>query len=199
MHSALMLFLGLAAATGGDGAGRTDPPPDISSAASPLLPKLCVDEPNAGRGVLRCAGLVGTDVFLGGADARAVALGTPVFQADPPGRSVLGRSVTWRILEGRPIAGIVGYELPEGSEGGTRYLVVIKPGRDARPGCVVGVLRQIPGDGLEAAASYADRRAVSFRCGTDAPSLMGSASSQAGQALAAWVEQLSASSNQPAR
>ncbi len=163
MHAMLLILAVLSGAP-----APAEPDPGITAAVSPLLPSLCRPG-EGGEGVLRCAGLVGTDVFLRGDEAaREPSLGAPNgFLAPPPGGARLGRSVTWRILGDKPIAGILRYRFADGWE----VLVVLKPGREGAPGCPVGIVEngEAPsGSGPDRAAALADRRAL-FRCGSDRP------------------------------
>lgn len=168
------------------------PPPlsDITGAASPLLPSLCrpLDGDSEADGVLRCAGLVGTDVFLRGPEeAREVALAQPDgFLAPPPGGARLGRSVAWRLLGTRPVAAVLRYRFQDSSD----ILLVLKPAREGKAGCPVGAVEDTVGPtrpAAERAAALADRRAPLFRCGSDRP-VLGGIWSAAGRArMDAWL------------
>ena len=171
--------------------GAPPPASDITGAVSPLLPSLCrpLDAGSGDGGVLRCAGLVGTDVFLRGPDeAREVALARPDgFLAPPPGGAHLGRSVTWRLLGDRPVAAVLRYRFPEG---GADILLVLKPAGEGKAGCPVGAVEDAggpSGSGAERAAALADRRAPLFRFGRDRPVLDGPFSPPLQARAEAWL------------
>ncbi len=166
------------------------PASDITGAVSPLLPSLCrpLDEGSGRDGVLRCAGLVGTDVFLRGPEeAREVALARPEGFLPPPGGGRLGRSVAWRLLGDRPAAAVLRYRF---SEGAADVLLVLKPARDGEAGCPVGAVEDAggpSGSAAERAAALADRRAPLFRCGRDRPVLEGPWSAAGRARMDAWL------------
>lgn len=166
-------------------------PSDITGAVSPLLPNLC--RPLEGEAdVLRCAGLVGTDVFLKGPEeARAVALARPdIFLEPPPGGARLGRSVSWRLLGDRPVAAILRYRVPPGADPAPDVLVIVKPARGGEPGCAVGAIEEAgdpAGTAADRAAAFADRRVPLFRCGRDEPVLDGLWSAEGRARTAAWL------------
>jgi hypothetical protein len=171
------------------------PPPasETTAAVSPLLPSLCrpVDASVGGAGVLRCAGLVGTDVFLRGTeDARELALARPEgFLPAPPDGGRLGRSVVWRILGDRPVAALLRYRFPNAAGGAADVLLALKPARGNEPGCLVGAVEDTGGPSGSApdrAAAFADRRAPLFRCGRDRPELDGLWSAAGRARMLAW-------------
>ncbi|RIY00019.1 hypothetical protein D3218_12010 [Aureimonas flava] len=175
MHPLLLVLAVLSAP-----AAPPTPPAEITGAVSPLLPRLCrpMEPPADGGDVLRCAGLVGADVFLRGPEAaRQVALLRPEgFLPAPPDGARLGQSVAWRLLGDRPIAAVLRYRFPEAAEAPADVIVVLKPARDGAPGCVVGAVEEGAGPSAtapERAAALADRRAPLFRCGRDRPTLDG--------------------------
>ncbi|WP_062210462.1 hypothetical protein [Aureimonas sp. AU12] len=189
MLSALFLLTVLAAAP--DAGSQPVAPAGIAAAASPLLPRYCVPAPTpSDPGVLRCAGLIGTDVYLAGDEAnRRVALGAPAgFPPPLPAPAMLGRTLDWRILGARPIAGIFLYRLTSGDEA-LRWLVVTKPGSMERPGCIVALFDgNAEPEADVRAASFADARAPGFRCGIDRATIQGRAADTTRRLGAAWLQ-----------
>ncbi|MBB3999992.1 hypothetical protein [Aureimonas pseudogalii] len=152
----------------------------LSGAASPLLPHFCVADPLPGdASVLRCSGLVGTDVFLAGSeDDRRVALGAPAgFPSPLPKAARLSRTLDWRLLGERPVAALLRYGFAaEGADPAMQWIVVLKPGTPERPGCVVALVDGEAGAAARTTATrVADEEAAGFRCGVDRPGLVGRA------------------------
>ncbi|MBB3936490.1 hypothetical protein [Aureimonas phyllosphaerae] len=187
MHP-LLLVLGVLS-----GQPAAPPPSQITGAVSPLIAGLCrpFGEGQGDGAVLRCSGLVGTDVFLRGDEAsREVALGRPdAFLPPPPEGGRLGRSVTWRLLGDRPFAAVLRYRFPDAASSTPDLLVVLKAPSDDEAPCLVGAAQDVAGptgSGLERAVAFADRRAPLFRCGRDTPALLGGVSDGARAILSAW-------------
>lgn len=186
MHP-LFLLLGVLSAQG-------SPPPasPVTGAVSPLIPSLCRAMDAGSGAILRCAGLVGSDVFLRGPETvREVALVAPEnFLPPPPPGLRLGRSVGWRLSGDRPVAAVLRYRSTGDAGARADVLVVLKPPQGAQPGCVVGAVEETVGPSEpapERAAAFADRRAPLFRCGTNRPVFEGPWSPSGRAALRSWL------------
>ena len=179
MSASLLVVLAVLGAASPAAKGSSVSAP-VSGAASPLLPHLCIAAPIPGdASVLRCSGLVGTDVYLaGGDDDRRVALGAPAGFASPlPRPARLSRTLDWRLLGDRPMAALVRYVfVADGADPAMQWIVVLKPGTPERPGCVVALVDgEADATARATALHVADEEAAGFRCGVDRPGLVGRA------------------------
>lgn len=189
MHPLLLVLAVLSSGT-----AEQPPPSEMTGAVSPLLPSLCrpmTDGAGADE-VLRCAGLVGTDVFVrGGATDRQVALGQPVdFTPPPPDGARLGQSVSWRLLGDKPVAAVLRYRFPDAANAPHDVLLVLKPPAEGGRGCPVGAVEDVAdpaGTASDRAAALADRRAPLFRCGKDRPRLEGAWSPGGRARIETWL------------
>ena len=126
----------------------------------------------SGGTVQRCPGVEGTPLFVSEGDLRYdvdAGVRDDTFET-PEGFNSLGKTVEWRLRDGRPFAVIVRYEIegPSGTAAERRSdLAVIKVGREGAPGCLVGY---VPADATPdqntAARRLADREAAGFDCGS---------------------------------
>jgi len=191
MSASLLVVLAVLGAASPAAKGSAVSAP-VSGAASPLLPHLCIASPIPGdASVLRCSGLVGTDVYLAGReDDRRVALGAPTgFPAALPRPARLSRTLDWRLLGDRPMAALLRYAFAaDGAEPAMQWIVVLKPGTRERPGCVVAL---VDGEGDSAATAtathVADDGTAGFRCGVDRPSLVGRAGDATRRLGTSWL------------
>lgn len=130
------------------------------------------EDEESGGAVQRCPGVRGVPLYVSLGDLRydvdaGVRNGS---WETPPGFNSLGRTVEWRLRDGRPFAVIVRYDVDSGSGAAAverrSDLAVIKVGTEARPGCLVGyVPAGAAPDQNTAARRLADREAATFDCG----------------------------------
>lgn len=152
-----------------------EPPalPDMTTAATPLFLNQCEKHKEASVNSYRCAGLVGTDVFVREtAGHYAVAIGTPTgaFRSFEAAHQ-LGQTMEWRIDGSRPVAGIVRYRFPAAETGpAVDVLAIIKAGTRIAGGCIVAFVdTSANAAASELARRTADERADAFECGRDTP------------------------------
>lgn len=191
MSASLLVVLAVLGATSPSAQTSNGDAP-LSGAASPLLPHLCVAAPMPGdASMLRCSGLVGTDVFLTGSeDDRRVALGSPAgFPPSLPRRARLSRTLDWRLLGDRPVAGLLRYGFAaDGAEPAMQWIVVQKAGTPERAGCVVALVDgEADAEARATALRVADEQAAGFRCGVDRPGLVGRAGDATRRLGASWL------------
>ena len=130
-------------------------------------------EVEAGTTEQRCPGYGGVALFVSEGDLRTdVDAGVPNGSWDTPaGFKSVGKTVEWRLRDGRPFPAIVRYEV-EGT-GGTvaerqSDLAVVTVGREGAPGCLVGyVPADAEPDQNTAARRLADRDAEGHDCDAD--------------------------------
>lgn len=175
MFLALWLLAATATQLFPDAPPRADAGPRLAGAATPISPAFC--EP-VGPETWRCTGLAGVEVrLLGPETARTIALGgdAPLFRPLPVAGH-LSRTLDWRVNEaGQPVSASIGWRAVEGSE---ELVLVLRPTREGRPGCVSAVAG--PDADLDALAQDG------FRCGRERPRLAGTIPASLRAALESW-------------
>ena len=127
----------------------------------------------AGTTTQRCPGYGGVPLYVSEGDLRYdVDAGVQNDRwTTPGGFNGLGKTVEWRIRDGRPFAVIVRYEVegPGGTAAERRSdLAVIKVGREGAPGCLVSYVgADARPSQNEAARALADREAAGHDCSAD--------------------------------